>query len=273
MMALRLARPSALVDINRIPELGRIEVNGHIEIGSGVRQRDAERHAALAHHAPLITEALTYVGHPRSATGDGLRQPGPRRPGCGDAAAMCALDAELVLARVGSVRTVSAHDFFTGYFTTVVEADEVLTAVRIPLETGPAGSCYQEFSRRHGDFALVGVGVLVRTGDNGAAVTEARVALSGPARSRSGPVTPRPSFGWAVRRAVAGGRAEAARRSTADRPAGIRGAAPAADRRPGRVGARRGSPPGREAVVTDVDFELVVNGRRRRVRPNPARPR
>jgi aerobic carbon-monoxide dehydrogenase medium subunit len=197
LMAMRLARPTALVDVNRLAELDGIEAGdpgddaagphrtdaaGGLQIGAMVRQRRAEHSPHVRDRAPLVAEALTFVGHPqirnRGTVGGSLAHadPAAELP-----TVMTALDAEVVLRRAGATRTVSVHDFFTGYFTTVTQPDEILTQVRIPPPTGRTGSCYQEFSRRHGDFALIGVAATVRVDADDGSVVEVRLALSGAA--------------------------------------------------------------------------------------------
>jgi carbon-monoxide dehydrogenase medium subunit len=203
LMAMRLARPTALVDVNRLAELDGIHAGGGpdgpqkrdgtpagdgthaeggLEIGAVVRQRRAEHSPHVQDRAPLVAEALTFVGHPqirnRGTVGGSLAHadPAAELP-----TVMTALDAQVVLQRAGGTRTVSIHDFFTGYFTTVTEPDEILTQVRIPPPTGRTGTCYQEFSRRHGDFAVIGVAATVRVAAADGRVVEVRLALSGAA--------------------------------------------------------------------------------------------
>ena len=74
-------------------------------------------------------------------------------------------------------RTIKAADFFSGFFTTALEPDEILTEVRIPRQAAGTGSAFEEVARRHGDFAMVGAAAMVRLEDG--KIADARVALTG----------------------------------------------------------------------------------------------
>lgn len=181
MLALRMARPSTLLDVNGVEELARIEHNGHLEIGAVVRQRTAERSSAVREAVPLIAEAIECVGHPqirnRGTVGGSLAHadPAAELP-----SVMVALGAELVAQRAGGMhRIVPAAEFFKGFFTTSLEADELLTSVRVPVLPAGSGCAWREFSRRHGDFALVGVAVVLTFAQATGAIETARVVLSG----------------------------------------------------------------------------------------------
>jgi carbon-monoxide dehydrogenase medium subunit len=127
----------------------------------------------------MISEAMELIGHVairnRGTIGGSLAHADP--------AAECAtftllLDAELELLGPAGPRTVAARDFFVGYYTTAVAPDELLTQIRLRIPHGRAGSCFVEVSRRHGDFALVGVGALISLADD-ETVADARIALIG----------------------------------------------------------------------------------------------
>ena len=158
-LAMRLARPDTLVDINAIPELAYVrDDDGHVEIGAGVRQRDVERSAV-----PLLRRALPWVGH-RELRGRGTvcgslahADPAAELP-----AVACCLDASLSVAGPGGIRRVPARGFFTGAMTTALDPAEILTAVRFPRAGPGEGFGFGEIARRHGDFALAGVAVRVR---------------------------------------------------------------------------------------------------------------
>jgi carbon-monoxide dehydrogenase medium subunit len=91
---------------------------------------------------------------------------------------LCALDAEMVVTGRGGARTVAARDFFHGFLTTAVEADELLTELRIPRLPNGTGYAVEELARRHGDFALAAVFAAVTLGQDGRC-TDARLALAG----------------------------------------------------------------------------------------------
>jgi aerobic carbon-monoxide dehydrogenase medium subunit len=180
MMNMRLARPTALIDISRVDELGRIALAaGEITIGAGVRQLTAEGSAELTGALPILAEALRYVGHvpirSRGTVGGSLAHadPAAELP-----TVMRALDAQLTLASPRGRRRVPAADFFVTHFTTVVEADELLEQVHVPRVTERWGAAFVEVARRHGDFALVGCAALVEL-DEQRTVRDVRLALSG----------------------------------------------------------------------------------------------
>ncbi|MCW2793428.1 MAG: Molybdopterin dehydrogenase [Nocardioides sp.] len=176
-LAMRLGRPSTLVDINAVPELSRISRDhGTLRIGATVRQRQVQYDAATA-AVPLLRMALPWVGH---------REIRSRGTVCGSiahadpsaelpAVASC-LDATMVVAGAEGVREIAAGEFFTGAMTTVIGAEELLTEVRFPIAAPGEGHGFGEFARRHGDFALAGVVVRVRTRDER---VDARVSCFG----------------------------------------------------------------------------------------------
>jgi carbon-monoxide dehydrogenase medium subunit len=180
LLSFRLARPSHLVDLAGISELGSIVVDGgHLVIGAMVRERAAERHDDVRLLAPLLAQALPLVGHPairsRGTIGGSLAHadPAAELP-----AVALLLDAELVAqSRDRGKRTIKAADFFSGFFTTALKPDEILTEVRISRPALCTGSAIEEVARRHGDFAMVGAAAMVRL-ENGK-IVDARVALTG----------------------------------------------------------------------------------------------
>jgi carbon-monoxide dehydrogenase medium subunit len=180
LLSFRLARPSHLVDLAGISELGSIVVDdGHLVIGAMVRERAAERHDDVRLLAPLLAQALPLIGHPairsRGTIGGSLAHadPAAELP-----AVALLLDAELVAqSRDRGKRTIKAADFFSGFFTTALQPDEILTEVRIRRPALRTGSAIEEVARRHGDFAMVGAAAMVRLEDG--KIADARVALTG----------------------------------------------------------------------------------------------
>lgn len=180
LLSLRLARPSHLVDLAGIRQLGSIVGDGdHLVMGAMVREGAAERHHEVRRLAPLLAEALPLIGHPairsRGTIGGSLAHadPAAELP-----AVAVILDAELVAqSRDRGQRTIKAADFFTGFFSTALEPDEILTEVRIPRPVAGTGSAIEEVARRHGDFAMVGAAAVVRV--EGGKIAEARMVLTG----------------------------------------------------------------------------------------------
>jgi aerobic carbon-monoxide dehydrogenase medium subunit len=152
MLNFRLARPSALVDLNGIEELSGLRVeDGTLVVGAMTRQWDLE-HSEETH--PLVREALSFVGHTatrcRGTIGGSLvhADPTAELPVCA-----VALGAELVVAGPGGRRVVPAEQFFLSVFMTALEPSELLVEARFPIPDG--GWAFEEHAHRHGDFAVV----------------------------------------------------------------------------------------------------------------------
>jgi len=158
MLAMRLARPSLLVDIARIRELSGIGEEGeHVAIAAATRQAAAERDPLVARKAPLLAKALPWVGHAptrnRGTIGGSVAN--------GDPAAeiplvAVTLGATLVAETVAGARELAARDFYLGPMTTALPGGAVLTCVRLPVWTeGRIGTAFHEVAARRSDFALV----------------------------------------------------------------------------------------------------------------------
>jgi 2-furoyl-CoA dehydrogenase FAD binding subunit len=163
-LAMRLARPDVLVDINGIAELSRIDrtVAGRVGIGATVRQRTVESDP-VGTEVPLLGMALPWVGHRElRSRGTVCGSLAHADPAAELPAVACCLDASLTVAGPAGTRTVAARDFFAGAMMTDLGGDEVLTAARFPVASERDGFGFAEIARRHGDFALAGVAVHVR---------------------------------------------------------------------------------------------------------------
>jgi carbon-monoxide dehydrogenase medium subunit len=180
LLAMRLARPAQLVDINEIDALSYIRpINGTgIAFGALTRERTAEHSPLVAERAPVLAEALPFIGHVS------IRNRGTIGGSIAHADASAELPAvavitgaEMVVRSAQGERAVPADDFFVGHFTTSMADDELLTEVRIPSGPDGAGWAFHEIARRHGDFALVGVAAMVTIADG--RVGEARIAMMG----------------------------------------------------------------------------------------------
>lgn len=158
MMAMRLARPAWLINVNEIAELKASRRDGAAWVtGAGLRQADVERDGELARAVPLIRQGLYWVGHVqtknRGTVGGSLvhADPSAELPLVAQV-----LGASFVLRRNGGERTVAAADFFQAPMMTATEPDECLAEVRWPVWQGErVGSAFDELSIRHGDFAIV----------------------------------------------------------------------------------------------------------------------
>jgi len=181
LMNLRLARPRALIDINRLSTLASIasDPQGGLNIGGLVRQRTVERSSQVHVAHPLLAAAMPLIGHfqirNRGTIGGSMvhADPAAELP-----AVAIALRAEFVLRSTRQERIVPAGAFFVSYLTTAIQPTELLTEIRLPAWIPGTGWAIEEVCRRTGDFALVGAVALVRL-DGRAACQEARLTLFG----------------------------------------------------------------------------------------------
>ncbi|MER8162807.1 FAD binding domain-containing protein [Streptomyces sp. NPDC094472] len=162
-LAMRLARPDTLVDINSIEELDELaRSDEHLHIGATVRQRRVERDP-LSRSVPLLRLALPWVGHRElRSRGTVCGSLAHADPSAELPAVACCLDAELTLTGPNGSRQVLARKFYGGAMTTALGPDEILTSVRLPVAAADEGFGFAEIARRHGDFALAGVATRVR---------------------------------------------------------------------------------------------------------------
>jgi aerobic carbon-monoxide dehydrogenase medium subunit len=214
LMALRLARPAVLIDINGLSELSGVSVtDGQLAIGAMTREYVAEESEAVADIVPLLAAALPLIGHEairsRGTIGGSLAHadPAAELP-----AVALALAAEFVVRSRSGDRVVPAAEWFEGYLATSRRPDEILVEVRFPAAAPGTGVAFQEVARRHGDFAIVGLAASLTLA--GGAISDARLAFAGvadvPVRAADAEellVGERPSaelFEEAARRATAG---------------------------------------------------------------------
>jgi carbon-monoxide dehydrogenase medium subunit len=168
-MNFRLAQPGVLIDLNRITALDYIrrETDG-LHIGSMVRVARLEHDPHVAAELPLVHEALPHIAHPqirnRGTVGGSLAHADP-------AAELpvltVALNGRFRLQKIGGERWLTAVDFFTGLFETALADEEILTEIVLPFHPPGTGTAFLEVARRHGDYALAGVAVVVTLDDAG----------------------------------------------------------------------------------------------------------
>ena len=176
----RLARPTVIVDINRIADLAHIEQrNGALEIGALTRHRAVEQSSLVREACPLLSEAIVHVGHVqirnRGTVGGSLAHADPAAE---LAAVVTALGGSLRLRSASGERSLAPGDFFVSNLMTAIEPDEMLVAVELPAWPAGTATCFSEFSRRQGDFALAGAGAVITIGGDGR-VERAGLALMG----------------------------------------------------------------------------------------------
>ena len=175
----RLTYPAALIDVNRVAALSYIQQkDGQIRIGALTRQRTIEFSELIHSQLPLLYEATTLVGHlpirTRGTIGGSLAHADPAAE---YPTVAVALDAELVIQGPSGTRILSAEEFFVSYLTTALAPNEVLTEVRFSPSPPTSGWAFEEFARRHGDFAVVGVAAVIDT--DGEQCRTARLAAAG----------------------------------------------------------------------------------------------
>ena len=175
----RLSRPAALVDLNRIPSLAYVrEQDGQVRFGAMTRQRTIEFSPVVQARVPLLREATKLVGHlpirTRGTIGGSIAHADPSAE---YPTVLTALEGEVVARGPKGERVIKAKDLFRTYLTTSLTPDEILVEVRLPVMPAGAGYALEEFARRHGDFAIVGIAAVVVKA--GARCTLARLATAG----------------------------------------------------------------------------------------------
>lgn len=178
MMKLRFARPSTLMDINRLPGIDGLErSNGDITIGALVRHNDVVRSdVAKANHT--VASAAPWVADPivrnLGTVAGSLAHHDPE----GDwASVMLACGAEVVLTSSGGERTLPITEFLVDMFATSCQPNEMVTEVRVLAHSSRGGGNYQKLERKVGDYATVGVATSLELGDDGK-IASAGVALT-----------------------------------------------------------------------------------------------
>jgi len=159
MMAFRIAQPSLLVDLRKLPGLKEIKIGADgVRLGALVRWRDILDDKRLVAAHPLLRDAVSHVAHyqirNRGTVGGSCAHadPASEMPGI---AQTC--EAEISVMGKGGARTIKAADFFKGALTTALEPDEIITEIHLPAWPAARRWGFQEFARRRGDFAMAGV--------------------------------------------------------------------------------------------------------------------
>ncbi|MCK0508127.1 FAD binding domain-containing protein [Aromatoleum anaerobium] len=179
MLAMRVARPDALIDLRRLTALNHIaEHDGIIAIGAMATKRAAEESTLIRERQPLFHAATQLVGHRqirnRGSVGGSFAHADPASE---YPAVALVLDMEMQAVGEGGERLIPASEFFVTYMTTALEPGEILTEVRMPMLPAGTGWAIQEISRRNGDLALAGVALTLRF--SGGLCADARIAAFG----------------------------------------------------------------------------------------------
>jgi aerobic carbon-monoxide dehydrogenase medium subunit len=159
MMKLRLLSPQFIVDINRIPGLDYIrESDGQLRIGALTREHEIETSDLVKSKFPILLDTAKVIADPlvrSQATVCGNLAHGD--PANDHPATMLALGATVVAMGPNGQREIAVESFFPGLFTTALEAEEILTEIRVPLPPPSSGGAYLKMERKVGDFATAGV--------------------------------------------------------------------------------------------------------------------
>ena len=167
MLSMRLAYFDHLIDISRLSELQGIERQGQeLCIGAGTTEAAVGADAQVRQAVPLLTRATPFVGHFQIRNRGTLGGSIAHADAAGEYPAVAlTLGAVMEIQSPRGRREIAAADYFTGLWETAMESDEVLTGVRFPVWNSRSGFAVQEFSRRHGDFAIAGALVAVQLDD------------------------------------------------------------------------------------------------------------
>ncbi len=169
LLSMRLAAPSTLIDLNRVEELAYVRVDdGSVRIGALARHAQVERDDAAAARQPLLRQALGLVAHPTIRNrGTVVGSIAHADPAAELPAVLAVLDGTVTTRSASGTREIAAGDFFVGPLECVVRRDELVTEIRVPALGPTSGTAIREVSRRHGDYALVGVAAVVTVDGGG----------------------------------------------------------------------------------------------------------
>jgi carbon-monoxide dehydrogenase medium subunit len=179
LMRLRLAAPRYLIDINRIAGLAEIkETDGFLRIGALAREAELERSALVRSKYPILVETAAVIGDPlvrnRATVGGNLAHADPANDHPGT---MLALAAEVVATGPTGERRIPITNFFTGFFATALDPDEILMEIRVPIPPPRSGGAYVKLERKVGDFATAGVAAQLTLGRDDVC-DQVRIALT-----------------------------------------------------------------------------------------------
>jgi carbon-monoxide dehydrogenase medium subunit len=182
LMKLRLSTPELLIDIGAIQELTEIRVqDGHIELGALVTHRRIEYSTLLKQKCPVLPEAASQIGDPqvrnKGTIGGSLAH---ADPAADYPAVMLALEAEIEATGPEGRRTIPAHAFFQGLYTTALQPGELLTRVRVPTMPPRSGAAYVKFPNPASRYAVVGVAAFVKLAPDDTCVA-VRIGITGAA--------------------------------------------------------------------------------------------
>jgi CO/xanthine dehydrogenase FAD-binding subunit len=185
LMAMRMARPDMLIDINDVTDLAGIHDRGdHVVFGAGTRQRAIERSDVVSDRLPLVAKAVRHVGHQqtrnRGTIGGSIvhGDPSAELP-----MAALALEATMILRTVSGETEMAFDGFFEAAMVTNIEPEQLLTEIRIPVwQDARIGTGFHETSSRQGDFAIVAVAAQLALAEDDT-IVRAAISVGGAAPS------------------------------------------------------------------------------------------
>jgi aerobic carbon-monoxide dehydrogenase medium subunit len=178
MMKMRFAQPANLIDLGRIPELKGIrEESGTIRIGAMTTENELIWSKLLQAKCPLLVEGARLISDPqvryKGTIGGDISHGDPAND---HPALMLVLGASFVLRSAKGQREVPADGFFVGTYDTLMNSDEIMTEIRVPIPAAGTGYCYAKLKRKVGDFATAAAAVTLRM--NGSTIAEVAIALT-----------------------------------------------------------------------------------------------
>jgi carbon-monoxide dehydrogenase medium subunit len=179
LMKLRLAAPSEVVDLGRVPGLNAItEVSGALHIGAMATHHEIETSARIRANCPLLAETASHIGDVQvrnmGTMGGSIAH---ADPAADYPAALLALEAQMRIVSAHTDRTVTAEEFFQDAFTTALEPGEILLEIVVPSEGQSEGYRYEKLAHPASGFAVVGVAARIRK--TGGRISMARIAVTG----------------------------------------------------------------------------------------------
>jgi len=182
-MKLRLSTPQKLIDISGLDQLKNISKNGsYISIGALCTHKQCAESEIILSGCPALSDAASVIGDPhvrnKGTIGGALAHSDPQADYPG---AVLALNATFILKGTSGERKIEAVDYFTGLWETALGENEILTEVRIPVDSANANSCYLKFPQPASRYPYVGCAVAME--NSGGNCSEVRVGFSGVAES------------------------------------------------------------------------------------------
>jgi aerobic carbon-monoxide dehydrogenase medium subunit len=179
-MKLRLASPRTLIDLGTVPGLSGVHLeNNNLVIGALTVHADVGSSDLVRKHFPGLVDAASVIGDVQvrncGTIGGSVAH---ADPAADFPVILTALNASFVLQSTGSKRTVAADEFFTDYFTTAMEAGEILTEILLPLPPDGSGTAYQKLAHPASGYVVVSAGAMITQQRSGSCAA-ARIAIGG----------------------------------------------------------------------------------------------